>query len=142
MFLKFSGTDYVLLLTAFHWTFTDATVWRTAFTFAVVSTWIIEFCIVLVNFFTIEVDFLHLDWVNLPSVIIGIILDNCLIQRFFNSNAWLCSWEKRLSKWTNNFLHQNFFLVGFNALMVRIITRIDTSDLVWNDGHLADAGHT
>jgi len=88
MLLKFSGTDYVLLIAAFDWTFTDATVWRTTFAFAVVSTWIVMLCIVLVGFITVEVDFLHLDWINLPSAIIEIILDNCCcIQTFFNSNA-------------------------------------------------------
>jgi len=81
MALEFSGTDLVDDTMSFDWAFTNATVWRTAFTFTVIPTWIVELSIIFFGIFPIKINFLHLDWVNLPSAIkiTIIMLDNGLI---------------------------------------------------------------
>ena len=141
MALKFAWTDFIFNLMTFNWTFTNAFIWRTAVTFTVIPSWMVFLCIILISIFPIEVNFLHLDWVNLPSTIVAITLDNCCVQRFFESNRWLCSSEKRFSEWADYFSHQNFpFVFGILALMMWVIVGVKSCDLMFNDGCLAEAG--
>ena len=138
MALKFAWTNFIFNLT-FNWTFTNASIWRTAVTFTVIPSWMVFLCIILISIFPIEVNFLHLDWVNLPSTIVAITLDNCCVQRFFESNWWLCSSEKRFSEWADYFCHQNFFVFGILALMLWVIMGVNGCDLMFNGGCLAEA---
>jgi len=130
--LKFTRTDLIDNLT-FDWTFTNATVWRTALTFTIIPSWMILLRIILISFFLIKFNFLHLDWVDLPSCWIFFTMENCCIKRFFNSNWWLCSRKKCFSKWTDYFRHQNFSVFfSFDASLMRVIMWLNSRGLMHN----------
>ena len=135
--LKFTRTDLINLIT-FDWTFTNASVWRTALTFTVISSWMILFSFILISFIPIEVNFLHLDWIDLPSSFSAFTLDNCCIKGFFNSNWGLCSSKKWFSERTDYFRHQMFFF-SFDASLMRVIMWLNSRDLMHNGGYLAQA---
>ena len=141
MTLQFSRTDLIdvnmRIASTFNWTFAVASVWRTAFTFTIVSSWMIFLCIILVFFITIEVNFLDLDWVDLPATIVAIVLDYGGVERCFDSNWRLGSSEKRFSERTDYFRHQNFFIFGIVSFLVRILMWLHSCLLVKNSRHLA-----
>ena len=66
MGLEFAWADYVDWSSTFDGGLADTTVGRAAFAGAVVSTGVVKSGIVLSSFFTFEIHFFNLDWIDLP----------------------------------------------------------------------------